>query len=165
MIKNTKEFTPKEWIQFRDVFLKYFNESSLIGTGKKSNFLESFMTMAQNKKCVKTILQMLKEGSKQGFVSLDDAEESISGFLVGSIENGTGAISHFFVDVKCPMGRRIQSLELFKAFSKELAIQGVDQVVAKSDLSDVELNDTLSSLGFEVLKKDDVSNEYGRNIA
>lgn len=164
MIKKVNKLTAREMTEFRKTFIKYFNESCTAINGKTPKFLESFMTSVRNRKYAASIIEMIKEGKKEGFVSLDDSEEAISGFLIGDIENGVGVISHFFIDVKCPIGRRIQSLELFKVFNRSLVTRDVFTVMANCSIKDDDLNDTLSSLGFSITRTDDKENEYAMNI-
>jgi len=165
MIKDARELTAQEMTEFRSIFIQYFNESCTTTGGKTPKFLESFMTSVRNKKYVIDILRMIKEGKKQGFVSLDDAEESVTGFLVGGNEGEVGVITHLYVDVKCPMGRRIQSLELYRAFSHKMSTSGVSQMKACSHIKDEDLNDALLSLGFSIVDKKEAVNEYARSIA
>lgn len=164
MIKNARELTLKENSEFRAIYTRYFSESCLTSKGNIPKFLASFINTARNQRYAASMLRLIENGTREAFVSFDDDEETITGFLVGYIGEGNGDISHLFIDVKCPIGRRIQGLELFKAFSEEAMKRGIRTFKAESEVTDAELNDTLNSLGFSITKRNGNVNEYGHNI-
>lgn len=164
MIKNARDLTSREEREFRTLYAKYFSESCICSKVQKTNFLESLINTARNQRYVTAMIRKIEDGSREGFVSFDDQEENVTGFLVGYIGEAEGDISHLFVDARCPIGRRIQSLELYKAFSLEASKRGATKILASSDIGDEALNDTLHSLGFSLLEKSQDENKYGKQI-
>lgn len=164
MIKNALELTPEELLSFSILYKKYFMELLSGMRGQKKGILDEYCIKIKTYRIVRRIMQEIGTGQRTAFVNVDESEDIVTGLLVGDLGGAEAYITHFYVDVKCPTGRRLQAANLFKEFAMKAKGNGSNTISTVSYPQEVELKDSLDSLGFSAVNNQDYSTEHSRKI-
>lgn len=162
-IKNARELNLDERSFFRAVYTEYFDDSSTLEYDKISNFSKKLKSLLFSKKerYAVEMIRRIDSGDCEALVAFENG--FLVGFIVGKVDEVEGSISHFYSFGKSFLLKRKVELGLLKAFSSIVRSKGGNKLSACSSVSEQDLIDTLTSLGFNFIYESSGVDYYCRS--